>query len=118
MAEIPIGMDCEDALAHVHDVAEAGRALLRLEKWRTGNKSRSYSMERDNDYGAACACVDLHWVDPSGNHKVVEVAESGYLRVDNTRQADWHDMDNDPSGLPATIHAALDAAERAEAESN
>lgn len=89
-------------------------AIERLEAWRHEHKSRSCRIDFPDGYGADCISVDLQWGPRSKRHTVM-AAEGGTLLLDGHYEPEWHDPDRDDlPGLAATIHAALDAAEKLE----
>lgn len=109
-------------------------AITRLEKWKNGHKARSASIDVDNGYGATCWRVELK----GQNSKQVMASEVSFWCISKGQVipdhlvsvippecSDWDAAEtkaydeeveskwgNDWPGLAATIHAALDRAEK------
>jgi len=94
--------------------------LKELEVWKSGKKSRSVCISRDDGYGAACWNVDLYSVGIA-----VHAAEVSFFDIKESEcpknivfaRPPWtEESDNDPDwpGLEATIIVALKRAKELE----
>ncbi len=93
--------------------------IERLEKWKSGHKSRSVSINIDDGYGATCWTVELtgkekkkvhasevsFWVQKDSAGKPIPPPEHVVFVIDGESDEDW-------PGLEKTINAALDRAEK------
>ncbi len=87
-------------------------ALERLEAWKGNDESRSYNINCDADRLGGAALVHLRW--GSGKMDCTVWSDScGFVAVGAKEPTRWHTGAVLPT-IQATIHAALDAAERAE----
>ena len=87
-------------------------ALERLEAWRNAHKSHSVRINIGDGKGSTCWAVELRGRD----QKIVEATEVNLWEITGMPEnivyvADGDSMDRWP-GLAATIHAAIDRAER------
>lgn len=88
-------------------------ALKRLEDWMARHKSHSCEISRDDGYGATCWRVFLWGKD----RKKVEAYEAQFINgvyADYVVFVDWNLHNDDWPGLEATIHTAIDHAEKLE----
>ncbi len=88
-------------------------AIKRLEVWKSKHKSRSVTIDIDDGYGATCWTVDLRY--GRKTHEFFVASEAAFFNgepKDNVTFVLSPGSDDDWPGLEATIHAAIDLAER------
>lgn len=94
-------------------------AVERLEEWESDDQGSDYEYEIESSAQLShdavyCKAVHLTWRSRVRNQRLsVTAGGTGVLEVNDERHPPWHTNDK-PADLAATIHAALNAAERAE----